>query len=547
MENIRQVLESLRDINLAYGLSVEQINKTLADMPDAKVCTPIIGKFSSGKSALVNTLLGYSKPLLKEDITPETAVPAEIVYTEEEEGVRLYWNAGKHKDVEVSAYREMELDASQITHVRLSLNTSILERIPDVMLVDMPGFESGFEIHNKAIDNYLPQSLAYIVAFPADDMIVRDSVGNILKELMINEMPICIVITKYDKRNNEFEQSLENFKQNLKRFIGEREVSICRTSSRDEHVKADELEAFLLEIQEQSQEILARKFRAPALTELDTTGNYLVASLKSSEMSESELDEEEERLEKQMANLNYKFAEEKQKFDVQVVESVEEIKNDVERALESEEDTFVTMALNNQSINERVNVVVRNAVTVSVKKRFVPKMEKYLKRVEQCINDENMGNIHVSFHFDAQQISTGLTSSVVAVVAGVILGLPILGTIIAGIVALLGKIAADKKRAEQREAARRKLHDECYPQVMQKVGDSVEKAITKQIELINTAIEGEIKQQKETLKKAIADVRARLSEEKEKKESLAADMQNDLTKIDELKKMIAGEEKGGQE
>lgn len=538
MENMRQVLATLVGMNQTYGLSTEQIEHLLEEMPEAKVCTPVIGKFSSGKSALVNTLLGYNYAMLKEDITPETAVPTEIVYTEGEEGVRIYRNGEEFDDVGVDEYREMVPDASQITHVRLALNNSLLRRIPDVMLVDMPGFDSGFEIHNKAIDNYLPQSLAYIVAFPADDMIVRSSVGNILKELVLNNMPICIVITKYDKRNDEFEQSLEKLKESLKRFIGDWEVRICLSSSRDEVIKADEVEEFLFEIQEQSQEILVRKYRGRVLSALENMESYLLAAKKGSEMSESELDQEEERLEKQMANLNYKFAGEKENFEIQIVESIEEIKNDVQTALEAEESTLVTMALNNQSINEQINTVVRNTVTTSVNKRFVPKIEKYLKRVEQCINGENIGNVHVSFHFDAQQIGTGLTTSIVALVAGLVLGLPILGTIIAEVAYLFGKASADRKREEQRASIRGKLQNEVYPQVMNEVGSGVEKAITKQIGLINTAIDEELAQQKETLTKAITDVRERISDEIEKKESLFARIQGDLAKIKELRESV---------
>ena len=88
MEDTKYVLNEIKGINNAYNLSVDQIDKILAEIPNAKVCTPVIGKFSSGKSALVNTLLGYSKKLLKEDITPETAVPAELVYTADTDNVR---------------------------------------------------------------------------------------------------------------------------------------------------------------------------------------------------------------------------------------------------------------------------------------------------------------------------------------------------------------------------------------------------------------------------------------------------------------------------
>ena len=191
MEKIVQALEEIQEMNNVYGISNDLASKTLDEMEYAKVCTPVIGKFSSGKSALVNTILGYNGKLLKENITPETAVPAEIVYSEAEESVIVLENDGQSKEISLGEFRDYEADASKVKRVRLNLSNSFLEEIPDVMLVDMPGFESGYEVHNKAIDNYLPQSLAYIIAFPADDMIVRSSVGNILRELCLNDMPLC--------------------------------------------------------------------------------------------------------------------------------------------------------------------------------------------------------------------------------------------------------------------------------------------------------------------------------------------------------------------
>lgn len=82
MERIVSALDELQKINQSYDISVESIECLKQEAAYAKVCTPIIGKFSSGKSALVNTVLGYSRKILKEDITPETAIPTEIVYTD---------------------------------------------------------------------------------------------------------------------------------------------------------------------------------------------------------------------------------------------------------------------------------------------------------------------------------------------------------------------------------------------------------------------------------------------------------------------------------
>lgn len=66
--------------------------------------------------------------------------------------------------------------------------------------------------------------------------------------------------------------------------------------------------------------------------------------------------------------------------------------------MEADETTLVAMTMNGQSISDHLNSVVRNAVTVSVKKNFIPKVEKYLKRVAKTIDSESIGDVHISFH-----------------------------------------------------------------------------------------------------------------------------------------------------
>lgn len=530
MEKVISALSEIKNINTSYEISTDDIDKMQHEIDEAKVCIPIIGKFSSGKSALVNTLLGYSKKILKEDITPETAIPAEIVYSDSDEKVTIIDNNNANcANLSVSEYRNYEADANIVKSARIQLRNDFLKEIPDVMIVDMPGFESGFEIHNKAIDNYLPQSLAYIVTFPADDMIVRSSVGNILKELCLHDMPLCVVITKYDKKNDDFEDTFTNMKESLKRFVGDREITFCMTSSFTGD--AEELESFLKEIQEKSQDILADKYRNLVLGIVENTENYLITTLNSSNLSESELNEQEEKLHRQLSSLSSKFSRQQDDFDLEISECVEEIKNDVQCAMEAEESNLVAMAMNNQSINDYLNNLIRNAVTMSVKKRFIPRVEKYIKRVSKTINSEAIGDIHVMVNFDTVNLNKGMTSSIVAVVAGIILGLPVLG-ILAGI---FMKIRGDKKREEAKQRIRMKLQSEVFPQALRDVGKGIEMAVNEQIALVNKSIEEELKTQKETLQKAIDDVRNKINDEKAKKENLAVDIKNDLEAIARIK------------
>ena len=173
VEKEQIVLEKLKEINKGYELSYDEIDKILLNMETARVCVPIIGKFSSGKSAVFNGLLGYVKKILKEDITPETAVPTEIIYEdmEREEPVTIFYQSGEKETYTIQEYREMTtssednsntednknnslLNVNKVKCVRLHLKNSFMEAIKDVKLVDMPGFESGIELHNMAIDNY---------------------------------------------------------------------------------------------------------------------------------------------------------------------------------------------------------------------------------------------------------------------------------------------------------------------------------------------------------------------------------------------------------
>ena len=489
MEKVRKALEELKKINAAYGISTENILRMQEEIQDAKVCTPVIGKFSSGKSALVNTILGYSRKMLKEDITPETAIPTEIVYTELDEMFMIFLNDDTCMNKPIEDFREYEADA---------------------------------------IDDYLPQSLAYIVTFPADDMIVRSSIGEILKELCLHDMPLCIVITKYDKANDDFELVFEKMKESLRRYVGDREIEYC-ISSRDGEVR--NLEEFLLHIQEQSQDILADKYKKLVLPIIETTENYLNTLLNGSLLSESELDEKEEKLHRQLSSLDEKFSHEQEDFELEISECVEDIKNDVQRAMEADETTLVAMTMNGQSISDHLNSVVRNAVTVSVKKNFIPKVEKYLKRVAKTIDSESIGDVHISFSFDTDKINKGMVSNVVAVAATALLVNPLLGIV----VGIFAKVRRDRKREEAKQEIRMKLRNEVFPKVIDDVAKGIETTITKQIRLVNISIEDELKNQRDTLEKAMADVRTKMNEEREHKENLEADIKMDLERIGEIK------------
>lgn len=532
MEQVTSALAQIKEINNAYDLSLENIERLENEIAGAKVCTPVVGMFSSGKSRLLNTMLGYKRKILKEDIIPMTAVPAEIIYTDGEDKVLIFDNKGSIKEISIEEYRQLETEASEVRKVKIELRNKFLEKIPDVMVVDMPGFGSGFQVHDRAIDDYRSSSLAYIIAFPADNMTLKNSVGNILKELCLHDMPICVVITKYDKKNDGFDDLFKKLKQDIKKYIGEREVTFCITCSHTND--AEDLEDFLEEIQKKSQGILANKFKKLALPIVEITETYLKTKLNGGSLTESELAEKKEDLEKKATEVKEKVTNKRDNFNKEMEQCVEEIKCDVRQALEAEESDVVSMVLNEERIDEQLKAIVRKAITESIKKRFVPRLEKYINDVNKIIDSERLGDVGaIPFYFDVDSIKNSILTNVLVSVAAFILG-PILGGILAAVYYFWNRSAREKARKE----IERKLRTEVYPHIIKEIEDKLRFAIKERITLINNTIDDDFKKQKETLEKAIEDLNREIANEKLSKEEQINRAQAYLNKIEEIKNVL---------
>lgn len=360
-------------------------------------------------------------------------------------------------------------------------------------------------------------------------MILRSSVGNILKELCLHDMPLCVVVTKYDKKNDDFEVTFQKLKESLKRFVGDREITYCRTSSFTGD--AEEAEEFLKEIQRKSQDILAAKYRKLVIPFIENTENYLKTMLHGSQLSESGLNHQEEKLHRQLSALDSKFSREQEAFNQEIAECVGIIQADVQNAMEAEVSALASMALNNQGINDPLNFLVRNTITISVKRHITLKVEKYLKRIRDILSSESMGEIHISFAYDADKIYKGITGSTVAAASAAMYKKsasdPISGIVL--------KLTENKRRKEAKQAIIRKLREEVFPQVLREVGNGIEQTLTEQIRLVNTSMEEAFHNQKATLEKAMADIRQQIHGENARMENLAADINADLERIEGIK------------
>lgn len=530
MENFTAMLDTLVEIDQRYGLCVERLQLLREESGSAKVCTPLIGKFSSGKSALLNTLLGYGTKLLPENIAPETAVPTELEYVraEPEEPVTICFKENPPLNCSIEDYRGMTLDADSTDHVHIRLNASTLALFPDVQLVDMPGFESGLEVHNRAIDSYLGNSMAYLVVFPADDMVLRSTMGNILKELCLYDMPLAIVITKCDKEDSgeAFEEKRAALKQSLKRYIGDREASWCLTSSVDG--KAESLVCFLQEVQSRAEELRLRKFKAILKPEMENTGRYLQAQQKGASLSESELTAQMDRLREENAGLQKELAGLFEDFRKKVPQCISSISGELQSALNRSEDGLVAAVMNKQDINEQLNQTVRGAVTRGIQEHYLPLVSQYIQGVSSVGIDPGM-DINVvmgGFNLTANNITGKIVAGVVAMFFSFLGGL---------LLHVFFKQREKQKREEAKNAIRRELNQRVFPQIAGQVERSLAVEIDKHAQSVEQTIRAQGGARRAVLEKSMADLRDRMADEKQKQEQAMEQIRADLKRLEEMR------------
>lgn len=536
MQNVLNSIDVLNTIKQNHNLECADIKQLLFEVENAKVCIPLIGKFSSGKSGLVNGILKLRNKILVEDITPETAIPTEIVYSSNKEYVLVENVDGTNYQMDVKSFRGFEADANTVKFARLYLNISTLSMFPDVMIVDMPGFESGYEIHNRAIDNYLSKSLAYIVCFPADDLTLRTSIIDILKELNLHEMPLCVVITKYDKHKYDFEETFEYLKNQIKEYVNNKNIKYCITAAHDGDT--EEILDFLENTQNESQVILSKKYNQIILNKIAELEIYLTETKRKCDLSESELAEEEHNLTNKLEELLTSFNKDREKFNYQIFEIVDGIKSDVLSALHSEEAKLISAAMHGSNINEKLNVIIRGAVTNGINKRFIPKVERYLKHISKNLNGDSIGNVQVSFNINSNFSKNDSTANILASIGAILIGGPIIG----GIVAMFMHNANKKKEEQQRREAKRQiqcdLNNNVFPQVLDQVGKGLEEVLKKEIDNINDSIEKKIRNQADILTKSIEDVKKRIEEESVSKTALLSKIEKDLEQLQIIKYKI---------
>ena len=195
-----------------------------------KISVLFIGGYSAGKSALLNCMIGSEK--LVENQAPETAIATELSFAEVDSIVAIS-NEGKSTSVESL----QNIEADTCNHVVYNVYSENLRELPEYVLVDTPGFDSGIERHNKALMQYIgKKGTAYVLVVDCEKGTLSHSALNYLNEVSHYSNDIAVIINKCDKKT---EDDVMEIKEHISKLLVSncgKECPIVTTSKYDEDV-----------------------------------------------------------------------------------------------------------------------------------------------------------------------------------------------------------------------------------------------------------------------------------------------------------------------
>ena len=380
-ENWKQMVEILESYD-----AKDDIIPLKATVDDFVMKVPLVGLFSAGKSSLINTLIG--EKLLSVQISPETAIATEFYYTEDDSclighkpnGETITLSKDELRQQDLGSIMQVDANGNQ-GWVEARLNTGVLSKFPHVSLVDLPGLDSNLVSHNEIIDNYIDQSLAYVIVVSVEDGEVRESTRQFLKELNLNQMPVILVLTKSDLKHADDISLIQNkIQQTVTDLLGKPPLRTTVVNRKGANL--DQLVEALQAIEAKSEVQFNMVVTSKIIEQLAFTEQNLDKLLNMDDVSIETLEAEKQALKQDILAFSQKINKDSLHLQSQSEIVIRRITDSLESNLKAELDFLARQLLAQQDVSYFVTNIARLTVSEGLQEELAPLLKSYLDNIQ---------------------------------------------------------------------------------------------------------------------------------------------------------------------
>lgn len=524
----------------------------------AYVKVPFVGDFNAGKSSLINSFLGID--LLPTNILPETAVSYELYYSEQE---RLEIVDGGNVKETAPLSKVSELNLTPTNLVKVFVNNQKIKALNEkhVVIVDMPGIDSGVEAHNNAILNYVQDGTCFMLVTDAECGTLRATTLNFIDEVKKYGTDVYIAISKCDKKSSEEVDKIKRTVEEVaEKYLGKK-VPVAVTSAVDKNYS--ELEKILNSID--SEILIENRFKLPVTNYVNGFIVELQLQIKLLLSNESDYSGKLEKLrrEKDDAIENVK----KRASAAQSVSgSADDILQDITVALKSKSGYLATLLYQQVDTNVFANeimTVIRPVLVNSLKREVTEygdvisgAVQEFTLNVDNIINDKDNnllnGATEMVENLLGKDVLEGMLKKGLDKVAEKLVAYKGLSTLLKGfakvltpIITIVVNILPDlmrmifgKSKENKINEIKLKFSTEVVYKIVESLRSSIEEIISSQRAEVDSNIQTLIEEETKKYNDNIQAILKQQNEEKEEREQKAASLTVKLESLIELQKCI---------
>lgn len=369
-----EILNKINEISIGCDIDNKDIEKLLILLENMPLIVPIVGDFSSGKSTLLNKFVG--KDILEVNVKPETAVPAELYYSEEE------YDIGIDKDNnQVKLDNVKSENIKDYLYIKRYIKSDNLKKIEPIILVDMPGFDSPLENHNRAIMSYLGKGIYYAALVPVDAGTITKSMLTQIKNIVNFKKDFSLFITKTDLRS---ETTIREVSKEIKNRL--EDIDINKDIA---YINQNDIHLFDSMIKELDPEQLFNSVFIDSVKDMCyNTYNSINIKISALKKDKNENDRTIKALEDSLKEIEKRKADMIEEIKTNSYEKeANEIVNQVGKELNNNIDSLVNIALsgNQESFKEEILNIVQSIT--------IEKLGKIIDKLNSDINIQFSNNI----------------------------------------------------------------------------------------------------------------------------------------------------------
>jgi GTP-binding protein EngB required for normal cell division len=213
----------------------ERFRDLFAKLADDRFNLAFIGRFSRGKSSLMNAILG--RPCLPVGIVPLTSVITTVSYGSKDHAVLRFDSSMLTQEIPIAAlpqYVTQQGNPGNMKRIRVAevqIRADVLRR--GFYFVDTPGLGSAIEANTRTTESFLPEADALLIVTSFESPLSEEEI-RILREVSPSARKIFVAINKQDLASPEEREEVVAFvRRQLASIFGEEAPRVFALSARD--------------------------------------------------------------------------------------------------------------------------------------------------------------------------------------------------------------------------------------------------------------------------------------------------------------------------